>query len=392
MGIFGIAMMAAPAFGPALSGYLVDYWSWRFIFYINVPIGIVAVLLGMLTMHEFPHEAKGKFDLLGFIFTVVGFGSLLYGFNNVTSDGWGSAQVETFLWIGVVCLCILVFVELTVKDPMIQLRVLKNYMFSMSLILSSLIFVALFAGIFFLPIYLQNTQGFSAIRTGLFMTPGALVSAVLMPISGRLFDRIGARPLAIIGLIIVTLVTFGFTTLEVNTSSATIQWLYIIRSAGMGLTMMPIMTAGMNTIPFELTSQGTAISNTVRQVATSLGTAVLTVYMTTQTTVHAAHLSWQVTPTSASGQYMMKIQQLMEAHGMSLQAAKQAAMSMMNGLIEQKASVAGMDDSFMISAILTAIALILVLFYASKKERAIREQRRSKSNKGLEDKQKLLLE
>src|SRR4051812_34069134 len=97
MGIFGIAMMAAPAFGPALSGYLVEYWSWRYIFYINVPIGIAAVILGTLMMHEFPHESKGKFDLLGFIFSTVGFGSLLYGFNEISSKGWSSSEVELFL-------------------------------------------------------------------------------------------------------------------------------------------------------------------------------------------------------------------------------------------------------------------------------------------------------
>lgn len=138
MGLFGIAMMAAPAFGPALSGYLVEYWSWRFIFYINVPIGIGAVILGALMMHEFPHEAKGKFDVLGFIFTVIGFGSLLYGFNQVSSNGWGSTEVESLLSVGVVCLIILVIVELKVKNPMINLQVFKSYHFNMSLVLISI--------------------------------------------------------------------------------------------------------------------------------------------------------------------------------------------------------------------------------------------------------------
>ncbi|CAM3923355.1 DHA2 family efflux MFS transporter permease subunit [Alicyclobacillus pomorum] len=391
MGVFGIAMMAAPAFGPALSGYLVDDWSWRFIFYINVPIGIVAVILGTLTMHEFPHEVKGKLDIWGLIFTIAGFGSLLYGFNQVSSNGWRSTEVESFLTVGVVCLVILIIVELSVKNPIIQLRVLKNYMFSMSLLLVSLISVALFAGIFFLPVYLQNVQGFSAVRTGLFMTPAALVSAVLMPVGGRLFDRIGPRPLGFVGLLIVTWATYGFTTLEANTSSSTIQWLYIVRSAGMALTMMPIMTAGMNTVPVELTSQGTAMSNTVRQVAASLGTAVLTSYMTTQTKIHAAQMSWQVTPTSPSGQFMMRIQALMQAHGMSMTAAKEAAASVMNGLIQRNAFVAGMDDAFMVSTILTALTVILVLFYGSKRERAVRERHRKKPVR-VEAEEPLLLE
>ena len=367
MGIFGIAMMAAPAFGPALSGYLVEYWSWRYIFYINVPIGIVAVILGTLMMHEFPHVSKGKFDLLGFIFSTVGFGTLLYGFNEISSKGWGSSEVELFLSIGVICLIILVIVELKVKEPMIQLRVFKNYQFNMSLILVSIVSVSMFAGIFFLPLYLQDIRGFSAVRTGLFMTPAALASAVIMPISGRLFDRIGARPLGIAGLVIVTLATLGFTNLGLQTSSSTIQWLYILRNAGVSMMMMPLITAGMNAIPFELTSQGTAMNNTVRQVAASLGTAILTTYMTTQSKIAAAHLSSQVTEASPSGQILTKMQQMMQNHGMGASESKQNAVYMINGIVRQKASVFGMNAAFMAAALLTMVGIILIFFYGRKK-------------------------
>ncbi|OIK15572.1 hypothetical protein BIV60_09095 [Bacillus sp. MUM 116] len=367
MGIFGIAMMAAPAFGPALSGYLVEYWSWRYIFYINVPIGIVAAILGVLKMHEFPHESKGKFDLFGFIFSIIGFGSLLYGFNEVSSQGWGSSEVELFLSVGVLCLIILVIVELKVKEPMIQLRVFKNYQFNMSLIIVSIVSVSMFAGIFFLPLYLQDIRGFSAVRTGLFMTPAALASAVIMPISGRLFDRIGARPLGIVGLVIVTLATLGFTNLGVETSSSTIQWLYILRNAGVSMTMMPLITAGMNAIPFELTSQGTAMNNTVRQVAASLGTAILTTYMTTQSKIAAAHMAWQVTETSPSGQFLTKMQQILQIHGMGASGSKQTAVTMVNGMIQQKAFVSGMNAAFMVAAILTLVGIILIFFYGRKK-------------------------
>lgn len=368
MGLFGIAMMAAPAFGPALSGYLVEYWSWRYIFYINVPIGIVAVILGALMMHEFPHESKGKFDLLGFIFSIIGFGSLLYGFNEVSSKGWGSSEVVSFLSVGVICLIILVIVELKVKHPMIKLQVFKNYHFNMSLIIVSLLSISMFVGVFFLPLYLQNIRGFSAVRTGLFMTPAAIASAVIMPISGRLFDRIGPRPLGIAGLVIVTIATLGFTNLGVDTSSNTIQWLYILRSAGVSMCMMPLMTAGMNSIPFELTSQGTAMNNTIRQVTSSLGTAILTTYMTTQSKITAAHLSWQVTPTSQSGRFLMKIQQLMQVKGMGITGSKQAAGSIMNGLIQQSAFVDGLNAAFMVAAILPLVGIILIFFYGRKKQ------------------------
>lgn len=379
MGIFGVSMMVAPAFGPVLSGYIVQYWSWRFIFYINVPFGIVAVILGLVAMHEFPHEVKGKFDLWGFVLTLVGFFSLLYGLNNVPANGWNSVEVDSFLTVGIVCLILLVIVELKVENPMIQLRVLKNYMFTMSLILTGLLSMALFAGIFLLPIYLQDLKGLSAERTGLFMTPAALISGLLMPVSGRLFDRIGPRPLAITGLLIVMFTTYGFTGLGMDTSSAHIQWLYILRSAGMALAMMPIMTAGMNTVPFELTSQGTAVNNTIRMVSASLGTAVLTTYMTTQAKIYAAHMSWQVTASSPAGQFMLSLQQFFHGKGMSSGASQGAAAAIMNGAIQQHAFVAGMDDTFMVATFLMGLAVILSFFYASKKEQAVRAGKRKKN-------------
>lgn len=376
MGVFGIAMMVAPASGPVLSGYFVDYASWRLIFYVNVPIGIVAIALGYFLLHHFPHESKGTLDILGLVFSAVGFFSLLYGFNNVSSHGWGSTSVVVSLLIGIVFLFLFIITELNVKYPMLDLSVLNNYMFSMSLIISSIIFTAMFVGIFLLPLYLQNIMGYTAMRTGLFMTPAALATAVMMPISGRLFDKIGARPLGLIGLIIITFSTLGFTRLGLQSSSAQIQWLYIIRSIGMGMTMMPIMTAGMNTVPIKLVSQGTAMTNTVRQVSASLGTAVLTSYMTTKTNVSITQLSWQLTPSSAPGQAFSQLQHMFEAKGMDPTQALQAAGSMMYGIISKQGFVSGLNDTFFVSAILTAIAWICVWFYASKKERAIREGRR----------------
>lgn len=373
MGLLGIAMMAAPAFGPALSGYFVEYASWRLIFYVNVPIGLIAVPLGMMWMKELPHHVSGKLDILGFVFSTVGFFSLLYGFNEVPSNGWHSFTVAGFLTIGTVCLILLVITELVVKNPVIQLRVLKNYMFSMSLLITSVINIALFAGLFLLPLYLQDVRGYTALRTGLFMTPAALLSALMMPISGRLMDRIGARPLGIVGLAIVAYGTLGFAHLTLYSRSGDIQWLYILRSVGMGMTMMPIMTAGMNTVPQELVSQGTAMTNTVRQVASSLGTALLTSYMTTQSNIHQAALNWQVTPMSATADWLQKtIHSLQGQYGMSAAAAKQEATTMLMGLIGKEGFVAGLNDTFYVSFILAAIAWVLVLFYGSAKERAAR--------------------
>lgn len=377
MGIFGISIMVAPAIGPTLSGYLVQYASWRLIFYLNVPIGIIELILGLMFMHEFAHHTSQRFDRWGFTFSTVGFFSLLYGLNNVASDGWSSPKVFGFVSLGVICVFALVIVELNMEHPMIDFRVFKDYLFTMSTIISGLIQVALFTGIFFLPIYLQNIVGLSAMRTGLLMMPAALGSAVVMPIAGRLFDRIGARPLGIVGLAGMTIVTIGFTRLSPATSVGYVQWLYILRQVAMGLTMMPIMTAGMNLLPPRQVSQGSAVSNTARQVASSLGVAILTSILDQREKFHFAVMAQNVSPFTAQGQDITKMVQMFEAQGMTPANANAAAIAEMSGVLRQHAFVMGMNDAFWVAAGLTAVGFILVLFFGSKQEAALRANRKS---------------
>ncbi len=377
MGVFGITIMAAPAFGPVLGGYFVQYASWRLIFYINVPIGIAASIMAILFLHEFSHEAKNRLDMLGFIFSTGGFFSLLFGFSNVSQYGWGSLWVYPFIFLGASLLVLLVTAELLVENPVIQLRVLKNYMYTMSLLITSVVQVALFVGIFLLPLYLQNIMGFTALRTGLFLTPAALASAVMMPISGKLFDKIGARPLGLVGLAIVTLSTYGFSKLDLNSSNAIIQTLYITRSIGMSMVMMPIMTAGMNTLPVQLVNQASALGNTVRMVAASLGTAILTSYMTTQSKIHSYHLADKIAPNTPQGLQLHNLQNALGAAGIPPYADHTTALMTLYGWIENHSFVLGMDDTFMVSTILATLAFILTLFYASAKERAVRAKKHS---------------
>ncbi len=374
MGMFGIVIMVAPAFGPALSGYLVEYTTWRLIFYLNVPIGIAATFFATFMLHEFSHQTKGKLDLWGFSLTITGFFLLLYGFNEVSTDGWTSITVVSCLALGTSCLIMLVFVELFTENPIIELRVLKNYMFSVSLVITSILNVALFVGIFLLPLYLQNVMGFSALRTGLFMTPAAIASAIMMLVGGKLFNIVGARVLGIVGVGTLTLGTYGFCWMGLDTTSAYIQTLYIVRSLGMGLAMMPITTEGMNAVPIQHVAQGTALSNTTRQIASSLGTAVLTSYWSTHSTKHIAELSNALTPSSPTGIQMSVYQSSLEASGMSPTQAHLEALLSIHGWISRMGFVDGLNDTFFVSTILAFAAVVVTCFFGSRKARERRMQ------------------
>lgn len=375
MGIFGLTLMTAPALGPALGGYFVQYASWRLIFYINVPIGIVASLLAIFVLYDFPHAAKEKLDIGGFLFSTLGFFSILYGINNVSEYGWGSLWVYPFVALGIALLIMLVATELLSDHPLIQFRVFKDYLFSMSVLITSVIQIAMFVGIFLLPLYLENLMGYSALQTGLFMTPAALISAVMMLVSGRLLNKAGARTLGLIGLAIVIVATYGFSFLSLNSTNGTIQLLYIIRSIGMSMVMMPIMTIGMNLIPVKWVSQASAVSGTVRQVAGSLGIAFLTSYMSTQDKLHVFHLDAKVAVNTPQGLQVTQLQGALHALGIPAYLDHTVALGQVYGWIQEQGFVLGMDDTFIIATLLTILAFVFTLFFDSKKERELRASR-----------------
>lgn len=366
MGIFGVVIMGAPAIGPLLSGYFVQDASWRLIFYINVPIGIAAAILSFFLMHEFPHSSKSKLDVVGFVTSTVGFFCLLFGFSNVSTDGWSSPKVFLYIVVGVIFLAVFTIQELTVENPMLDLKVLKYPLFSLSVVIASVLYVALFVALFLLPIYLQNEMGYTAIKTGQFLTPAAIASAIVMLIAGRLFNRVGPRLLGGVGLLLLTGATYGFAHLSLDSTSNYIQVMYIIRSLGMGLAMMPVMTAGMNQVPVREIGQASAMSNAIRQVSASLGTAYLTNYWDTKVTEHALHLSSAITPFTPQGLQLSLLQGNFLHQGLSVAQSQLYSSLEVYQQLEAKSFVYGMNDTFFLAALLAAVAFVMVLFMRNR--------------------------
>jgi DHA2 family multidrug resistance protein len=281
MGIWGIAIMFAPAFGPTLSGYIVQYFNFRLIFYINVPIGIINFFVVQASVRELPKRFVGKFDLPGFITGVGGFFCLLYALTDASTSGWLSIKIISFFTAAAILLSLFVVFELTTDHPMVELRLFKIPSFLVCSISVFCMTVAMMGILFLLPIFLQNTLGFSPLQTGLLMMPGALLTAVLMPISGTLFDKFGAKPLAITGVSIMLTATLCFVNLNFNWTYGAIMAVYILRSAGMGLSMMPMSTAGLSSVPLDLVNRGSALQNTLRNLASAVGVAILGSVLTT---------------------------------------------------------------------------------------------------------------
>lgn len=364
MGIMGVAMIFAPAIGPTLSGWLIGHYSWRVLFDLVIPFGIIDLIIASIWMRDVTPRTNPKFDLWGFITSSIGLGFLLYGFSEAGNDGWDSSVVVLSLFIGIVFLVLFVWREFTTDVPMLDLRVFKYDIYALTTVVSMVVNMAMFAGMILLPVYLQNIRGFTALDSGLLMLPGAIVMGIMSPIAGKLFDRFGARPLAVIGLVITVLTTWGFTQLTMQTTYAHIMMLYIFRMFGMSFIMMTVMTEGMNQLPMHLTSHGTAASNTARTVAGSIGTAFLVTVMTNRSTYHTANYSNIIT--SDNPFIAEKMAQLGQGFaalaGIPTSSGQALAVSSIYGKAVQQATIDGINDAFIVATGISALALLLAFF------------------------------
>lgn len=364
MGIMGIVMIFAPAVGPTLSGWLIGHYSWRLLFDIVIPIGILDIIFGVLWMKDVTPITNPKFDFLGFIFSTIGFGFLLYGFSEAGNNGWTSTTVLLSIIIGIVALICFVIRELTAEKPMLDLRVFKYDIFSLTTVISMIVNMAMFGAMILLPIYLQNIRGYSALQSGLLMLPGALVMGIMSPIAGSLFDKVGARPLAIIGLVITVLTTWEFTNLSMTTSYGHIMFLYVMRMFGMSFIMMTVMTEGLNQLPRHMGAHGTAASNTARQVAGSLGTAFLVTVMSTRQGVHMGEYGSVITSTNPyiAGMTTQISQGLAAVTHLPASAGSQLGSFLIYGQTMKQATIDGINDSFIVATGIAFVALVLAFF------------------------------
>ncbi|MEK5643020.1 MFS transporter [Paenibacillus rhizosphaerae] len=286
MGMMGLAIIFAPAIGPTLAGYILENFKWQTMFYGMIPLAVIVIICGFIYLKNVSETVRSKMDIISVVLSTVAFGTLLYGFSQAGSQGWSSSEVLVSIAVGVIALGKFVWRQLVSKKPLLDLRAFKYNMFSLTTVINIMVTMVMYADMMLLPLYLQNARGYSALESGLLMLPGALVMGLLMPVTGRLFDRFGAKWLAVAGLIITIATTAGFINLTDHTTYAYLLLMSTGRRIGMALLMMPIQTAGLNQLPARLNAHGTAISNTVRQVAGAVGTSLLVTVMSDRTKTH----------------------------------------------------------------------------------------------------------
>lgn len=280
MGLAGLVIGFGPAIGPTLSGFIIDNFSWRYIFIIVLPIAFLVLIFSAIYIKNITKTSNNrKFDLISVILSTLGFGSLLYS----TS----SSNTILYIIIGIISVILFIIRQSKLDKPMLEFKVFRYYVFILSTIISIISFISLISVETLLPMYIQNLRNMSALHSGLILLPGAIISGIMSPISGRIVDRIGGKLLAIIGSLIIALTAIPFMFLKIDMPIWIIIMVYAIRLIGTTLTMMPITTIALNSLPNDLINHGSAVINTFRQVGGSIGTAFL---VTTYTSISSKAL------------------------------------------------------------------------------------------------------
>ncbi len=343
MGVFGLILMAAPAIGPTLSGWIIEHYDWRMLFHFITPIAVTVFLLGFFLLKDKKEKVNIHLDILSLALSSIGFGGLLYGFSSAGNKGWDSPHVYATIAIGAVSLLVFILRQSKLERPMLNFKVFQYPMFALSSSITMVLNMALFSGMLLIPIYVQTIRGISPLDAGLLMLPGALVMAIMSPITGRLFDKFGGRVLATSGLMITVVTTYLFSQLTQDTSYTNLIILNSIRMFGMSMVMMPVSTNGLNQLPARYYPHGTAMNNTLNQVSGAIGTAVLVTIMSNRTVTHTTELM-QEAMKNVTGQpteeVLAQIQQQVTMQGM----------------------LQGINDAFFVATFIAAAALVLAFF------------------------------
>jgi len=372
--IYGLGVIIGPTLGPPLGGYIVDHFSWPYIFYINIPIGVIATLLTLQFVRspKYGEKTAAKdIDWLGIGLLAATVGSLQYVLEKGQDDDWfASSTITFFAVVAALGLFFFIWRELTYKNPIVELRVLKNVNLRTGTILSFIMGFGLYGSTFIIPLYTQATLGWTAQQAGMLMIPSAITTAFMMPMIGQLLQK-GApqKVLVSIGLGIFAIFTFWcFSILTPDTSVDNFFWPLIVRGVGMGMLFIPITVLSLGSLKGKQIGQGAAFTGMMRQLGGSFGIALITTFMATRNMQHRSDLVSKLDANNpAVQQRVAGMQQAFIGKGMSPEVALKSAYTSLDYGISKQASVLSYMDVFMYLGIAFLICIPFVLMAKQKK-------------------------
>jgi DHA2 family multidrug resistance protein len=373
MAAFGLGIILAPILGPTLGGWITDNYSWRWIFYLNLPVGIISVLMMSAFVHDPPYIGKhrtGGIDLWGIGFLALGFGMLQVVLDTGQRHDWfGSPQIRVFTFLCVFGLVALVIRELTAKHPIVDLRVLKDRTFTVGVSLMTMLGFVLYGSLMLLPIFLQTLLGYPALESGLALSPRGIGSLVMMPIVGQLTNRFDPRKLIAVGLAVGGWTMFSLSHLNLSAGYWDIFWPQVIQGGAMAFLFIPLMATSMSGIPREKMGNATSIYNLMRNIGGSFGIASMTTFLARRSQVHQNQMISHITRYDHDAQQMFRgMQGWFMAHGSSAADAAKKSMGAMYGMVQQQAALLSFVEAFWIMGVIFIAMLPLVLLLRNARD------------------------
>jgi EmrB/QacA subfamily drug resistance transporter len=370
IGYWGMGAIVGPAFGPTLGGYLTDFFGWRSIFSMNLPIGIPCILLALALLREdkpSEHSHKHPFDLEGFFFLSVFLVSFLLALSQGEEKGWTSSFIYTCWGLSITGFVGFIVVESLTPHGILDIRLMKSPIFSACMLVVSARSLALFGGVFLLPLFLQQVMGFDEIQTGLILLPGSLLLALMMPIAGWLSDRIGPLWPSLIGLLGIAYFMYSFRTLDINTSVWNLLAPQLIRGVAIALLITPVMVTALNCVPKYQAGMASAMMNLIQQVSGSVGIGILGAVLSHRTVFHQGQAASAWSPLGpASQQALARVAERLHSLGLSHSDSLKGASVVVAKHIFQMTSVAGFEDAFLVGAVIVLSAILPALFLPAR--------------------------
>lgn len=368
LGFWAIASAASVSFGPSIGGYLVDNLNWNYIFYVNVPVGAIALFITAILQKEYKAETPPPFDIPGFITSGIFLPLFMYGLSEVNSStntqGWNSPVVLGSMWISAVVFILFIYFELTVKYPLINLRVFKDRNFALSNLMIFIFGIGMFGSTFLIPLYLQNNLGYSAFQAGMFFIPVGIIQGFCSPTAGALGQKINPKILIASGLILMAVSFYLNFFLSFLTEKWYIMMSLYLRGIGMGILFTPLLTLSLANIKSDMMAQASSITNIIRQMGGSFGVAIFSHILTQRTGYHTQRYSEALNYTGEVYQQTVENLSLFarQTAGATAQTAQTLAEQMIVKRLDLEAYIGGINDDFFIAFIVTLLCLLPIIW------------------------------
>lgn len=374
LGFWAIAAAASASLGPLIGGYLVDNFSWQLIFDVNVPIGVIGMAATLIIQSEYKSKKARKFDIIGFISAVIFLPLLLYALSQgnaaTNSDGWGAPYILLCFAISLIMMVVFITAEFTVDGPLLDLRLLSNRNFGICSLIMLMFSIGMFGSTFLLPLYLQNSLGYTALQAGAVFLPVGIIQGVMSPISGFIGGKVSLKWIVITGIAMLAFSFYLNSSLSYLTEHSYIMLGLYIRGFALGIIYTSLNTLSLSQIPRDKMAQASGVSNTIRQIGGSLGIAILTTVLSTRTDYHTELYGEAIqTNSPAYMQVKNRLQNFaQEKENSSESVSAQQGHLLLTSYIAKQAYIEGIDDDFLLSAIVTLLGGIpLIGLYKKSK-------------------------